>query len=111
VTEKLSVRFRCAKELDVVLYLKSSGVLMGLAHLMVFKKAMQVWEKQKTPVPNYYADWRNFTHNESLRRRDPALVFWDNVNFVVALETSLKIICKEGIEKKVEETSKISKSI
>jgi hypothetical protein len=62
----------------------------------------------ETPVPNYYADWRKFTHNESLRRREEALLFW-TTTILCSFRNNLKIICKEGIEKKVEETSKISK--
>jgi aspartate aminotransferase-like enzyme len=40
------------------------------------------------------------THNESLRKKEDLRIFGTPaVNLIVALETSLKIICKEGMNK------------
>jgi alanine-glyoxylate transaminase/serine-glyoxylate transaminase/serine-pyruvate transaminase len=73
-------------------------------------KAMQVWENRKTPVPNYYADWNNWLPimRAYEEKRRPSYFGTPAVNQV--LETSLKIICKEGMDKRVIKT-KFSKGI
>jgi alanine-glyoxylate transaminase/serine-glyoxylate transaminase/serine-pyruvate transaminase len=90
--------------LDVVLTAsqKAIGVPPGLALLMVSEKAMKVWENRKTLVPNYYADWNNWLPiMRAYEERRPSYFGTPAVNLVVALETSLKIICKEGMNKRV----------
>lgn len=90
--------------LDVVLTAsqKAIGVPPGLALLMVSEKAMKVWENRKTPVPNYYADWNNWLPiMRAYEERRPSYFGTPAVNLVVALETSLKIICKEGMDNRV----------
>jgi alanine-glyoxylate transaminase/serine-glyoxylate transaminase/serine-pyruvate transaminase len=90
--------------LDVVLTAsqKAIGVPPGLALLMVSEKAMKVWENRKTLVPNYYADWNNWLPiMRAYEERRPSYFGTPAVNLVVALETSLKIICKEGVNKRV----------
>ena len=100
-------------ELDVVLTAsqKAIGVPPGLALLMVSEKAMQVWENRKTPVPNYYADWSNWLPiMKAYEERRPSYFGTPAVNLIVALETSLKIICKEGIEKRVKRHQSLAKA-
>jgi alanine-glyoxylate transaminase/serine-glyoxylate transaminase/serine-pyruvate transaminase len=89
---------------DVVLAAsqKAIGVPPGLALLMVSEKAMQVWKNRKTAVPNYYADWNNWLPiMKAYEERRPSYFGTPAVNLIVALETSLKIICKEGMDKRV----------
>lgn len=90
--------------LDVVLTAsqKAIGVPPGLALLMVSEKAIEVWKNRKTPIPNYYADWNNWLPvMRAYEERRPSYFGTPAVNLVVALETSLKIICKEGMDKRV----------
>ncbi|HUH27375.1 alanine--glyoxylate aminotransferase family protein [Gelidibacter sp.] len=90
--------------LDVVLTgsQKAIGVPPGLALLMVSEKAMKVWNKRKTPVANYYSDWQNWLPvMRAYEERKPSYFGTPPVNLIVALETSLKIICKEGLSERV----------
>jgi alanine-glyoxylate transaminase/serine-glyoxylate transaminase/serine-pyruvate transaminase len=89
---------------DVVLAAsqKAIGVPQGLALLMVSEKAMQVWKNRKTAVPNYYADWNNWLPiMKAYEERRPSYFGTPAVNLIVELETSLKIICKGGMDKRV----------
>ncbi|MFT7072307.1 pyridoxal-phosphate-dependent aminotransferase family protein [Patiriisocius sp. Uisw_017] len=100
-------------ELDVVLTAsqKAIGVPPGLALLMASEKAMQVWENRKTPVSNYYADWNNWLPiMRAYEERRPSYFGTPAVNLIVALETSLKIICKEGIDQRVKRHQNLAKS-
>jgi alanine-glyoxylate transaminase/serine-glyoxylate transaminase/serine-pyruvate transaminase len=100
-------------ELDVVLTAsqKAIGVPPGLALLMVSEKAMQVWENRKTLVSNYYADWSNWLPiMKAYEERRPSYFGTPAVNLIVALETSLKIICKEGIEKRVKRHQSLARA-
>ncbi|SDW53873.1 pyridoxal-phosphate-dependent aminotransferase family protein [Flavobacterium degerlachei] len=90
--------------LDVVLTAsqKAIGVPPGLALLMVSEKAMQVWKNRKTPIPNYYSDWTNWLPiMRAYEERKPSYFGTPAVNLIVALQTSLKIICTEGMEQRV----------
>lgn len=100
-------------ELDVVLTAsqKAIGVPPGLALLMASEKAMQVWENRKTPVSNYYADWNNWLPiMRAYEERRPSYFGTPAVNLIVALETSLKIICKEGIDNRVKRHQSLAKA-
>ncbi len=91
-------------ELDVVLTAsqKAIGVPPGLALLMASEKAIQVRGNRKTPVSNYYSDWNNWLPiMRAYEERRPSYFGTPAVNLIVALETSLKIICKEGMDKRV----------
>jgi len=90
--------------LDIVLTgsQKAIGVPPGLALLMASQKALEVWKIRKTPVPNYYADWSNWLPiMQAYEQRKPSYFGTPPVNLIVALETSLKIICSEGIETRI----------
>jgi alanine-glyoxylate transaminase/serine-glyoxylate transaminase/serine-pyruvate transaminase len=97
--------------IDVVLTgsQKAIGVPPGLALLMVSEKAMQVWGNRKTPVPNYYADWNNWLPiMKAYEERRPSYFGTPAVNLIVALETSLNIICNEGMDKRVKRHQKLA---
>lgn len=92
-------------ELDVVLTAsqKAIGVPPGLALLMASEKAMQVWKDRKIPVGSYYADWNNWLPiMKAYEERRPSYFGTPAVNLIVALQTSLKIICNEGMDKRIE---------
>mgnify|MGYP006139814379 CR=1 FL=1 len=99
--------------LDVVLTgsQKAIGVPPGLALLMVSKTAMEVWRNRKTPVFNYYSDWNNWLPiMRAYEERKPAYFGTPPVNLIVALETSLKIICKEGMRERVKRHQILAKA-
>ena len=87
--------------IDVVLTgsQKAIGVPPGLAILVASKKAIEVWENRKTPVGSYYSDWNNWLPiMKAYEERTPSYFGTPPVNLIVALETSLKIIQKEGMD-------------
>jgi alanine-glyoxylate transaminase/serine-glyoxylate transaminase/serine-pyruvate transaminase len=100
-------------ELDIVLTAsqKAIGVPPGLALLMASEKAIHVWQNRKTPVPNYYADWNNWLPiMRAYEDRRPSYFGTPAVNLIVALETSLNIICKEGMDKRVKRHQSLAKA-
>jgi alanine-glyoxylate transaminase/serine-glyoxylate transaminase/serine-pyruvate transaminase len=100
-------------ELDIVLTAsqKAIGVPPGLALLMASEKAIHVWQNRKTPVPNYYADWNNWLPiMRAYEERRPSYFGTPAVNLIVALETSLNIICKEGMDKRVKRHQSLAKA-
>ncbi len=99
--------------LDVVLAgsQKAIGVPPGLALLVASQKAMEVWKNRRTPVQNYYADWSNWLPVMSAyEARRPSYFGTPAVNLIVALETSLKIICKEGLDQRVKRHQTLAKA-
>jgi len=87
--------------IDVVLTAsqKAVGVPPGLALMVVSEKAMEVWKNRKTPVANYYSDWNNWLPiMQAYEAGNPSYFGTPAVNLVVALEKSLEIILKEGME-------------
>jgi len=91
-------------ELDVVLTAsqKAVGVPPGLALMVASQKAMETWKNRKTLVSNYYADWNNWLPiMNAYQERKPSYFGTPPVNLIMALETSLKIIDKEGISNRV----------
>lgn len=99
--------------IDVVLTAsqKAIGVPPGLALLMVSQNAMSVWEKRKTQSGNYYADWNNWLPVMKAYSSGKASYFGTPaVNLVLALEKSLEIILKEGLEKRFDRHIKMAHS-
>ncbi len=99
--------------IDIVLTAsqKAIGVPPGLALLVASPKAIESWKNRKTPVGNYYADWGNWLPvMEAYEARKPSYFGTPAVNLVVALETSLKIILKEGMENRFQRHRKIAKA-
>ena len=87
--------------IDVVLTAsqKAIGVPPGLALLVAGPRAIDVWQKRKTPVTNYYADWQNWLHiMEAYEARKPSYFGTPAVNLVAALNISLGQILTEGME-------------
>lgn len=87
--------------IDVVLTAsqKAVGVPPGLALLVVSPKAMKAFEERKTPVCNYYSDWTNWLPiMKAYQERKPSYFGTPAVNLIMALEISLKLIMKEGLE-------------
>lgn len=99
--------------IDVVLTAsqKAVGVPPGLALMVVSQKAMQVFESRKTPVSNYYGDWTNWLPiMKAYAGRQPSYFGTPAVNLVFALETSLKIILKEGMKNRILRHRKMAKA-
>jgi len=99
--------------IDIVLTAsqKAIGVPPGLALLVASPSAIEAWKKRKTPVGNYYADWGNWLPvMEAYEARKPSYFGTPAVNLVVALETSLKIILKEGLENRFQRHRKIARA-
>ena len=97
--------------LDVVLTAsqKAIGVPPGLALLVASQKAMNVWKNRKSPVLNYYADWENWLPiMKAYEERRPSYFGTPPVNLIMALETSLKIIVKEGLISRVKRHQKLA---
>jgi alanine-glyoxylate transaminase/serine-glyoxylate transaminase/serine-pyruvate transaminase len=97
--------------IDVVLTAsqKAIGVPPGLALLIASQKAMNVWKNRKSPVLNYYADWENWLPvMKAYEERHPSYFGTPPVNLITALEMSLKIIMKEGIQNRVKRHQKLA---
>ncbi|MBU8892137.1 MAG: alanine--glyoxylate aminotransferase family protein [Bacteroidales bacterium] len=89
--------------IDVVLTAsqKAIGVPPGLALLVASQKAIKAFENRKTPVGNYYCDWTNWLPvMKAYENRTPSYFGTPAVNLILALETSLKLILKEGMDKR-----------
>lgn len=100
-------------EIDVVLTAsqKAIGVPPGLALLVASQKAMKVFENRKTPVANYYSDWTNWLPiMKAYENRTPSYFGTPAVNLILALECSLKIILKEGMENRFKRHIQIAKA-
>ncbi|MCB0430827.1 MAG: alanine--glyoxylate aminotransferase family protein [Flavobacteriales bacterium] len=87
-------------EIDVALTAsqKAIGVPAGLALLVASKHALEVWKDRKTPVSNYYADWKNWLPvMEAYEAGKPAYFGTPATNLVAALQVSLIEILQEGM--------------
>jgi alanine-glyoxylate transaminase/serine-glyoxylate transaminase/serine-pyruvate transaminase len=78
---------------------KAVGTPPGLALLMAGPRAMAAFKARKTLVGNYYADWTNWLPiMEAYEARKAAYFGTPAVNLIWALNVSLGIILKEGME-------------
>lgn len=78
---------------------KAIGVPPGLALVVAGPKAMAAWQKRKTPVGNYYADWNNWLPiMEAYEAGKPGYFGTPPVNHICALHVSLGQILAEGME-------------
>jgi len=87
--------------IDVVLTAsqKAVGVPPGLALLVASPRAMEAWQKRKSPVGSYYSDWSHWLPvMKAYEERRPAYFGTPAVNLVSGLEVSLRLILKEGME-------------
>ncbi len=99
--------------IDVVLTAsqKAIGVPPGLALLVASPKAMQVFENRNTPIGNYYCDLANWLPiMKAYENRTPSYFGTPAVNLILALECSLKIILKEGMENRFKRHQQIAKA-
>ncbi len=81
---------------------KAIGVPPGLALLVASPKAIEAWQKRKTPVGNYYCDWLHWLPiMQAYQERRPAYFGTPAVNLVIALEVSLKMILNETMAARV----------
>ncbi len=99
--------------IDVVLTAsqKALGVPPGLALMMISPKALDEWNRRKSPVRNYYADWGNWLPiMKAYAGRKPSYFGTPPVNLITALRTSLRIILKEGMPARVERHRKIGRA-
>lgn len=91
--------------IDVVLTAsqKAIGVPPGLALLVASSAAMKKWKERKSPVSSYYSDWSNWLPiMEAYESRKPSYFGTPAVNLVEALELSLSLILKEGMNERFE---------
>ena len=78
---------------------KAIGVPPGLALVMMRPAAMEVWERRKAPVMNYYADIGNWLPiMQAYEARRPNYFGTPAVNLIYALQASLQLILEEGME-------------
>lgn len=88
-------------DIDVVLTAsqKAVGVPAGLALLMVSPQAIEVFKNRSSPVVSYYSDWSNWLPiMEAYSHGKPSYFGTPAVHLVLALEKSLELIVKEGLE-------------
>lgn len=88
---------------DVVLTAsqKAIGVPPGLALLVVSEQSMIAFQRRKTPVANYYADWSNWLPvMQAYEARKAGYFGTPAVNLVFALNVSLGQILAEGMDKR-----------
>ncbi len=78
---------------------KAIGVPPGLALLVASPEAIAAWKNRTTPVGSYYSDWSNWLPiMNAYSNRKPSYFGTPAVNLVAALEVSLQLILKEGLE-------------
>lgn len=77
---------------------KAIGVPPGLALLMIGSRALEAFQKRRSPVLNYYADWSNWLPiMQAYEARKTSYFGTPPVNLLFALNISLKQILAEGM--------------
>ena len=90
---------------------KAIGVPPGLALLMASPRAIEAWKNRSQPVANYYADWKNWLPiMQAYANRKPAYFGTPPVNLILALETSLRIILEEGMDRRFDRHRRIGRA-
>ena len=78
---------------------KAVGTPPGLALFVAGPRAMDAFKARATPVLNFYADWTNWLPvMQAYEARKVAYFGTPAVNLIAALNVSLGIILKEGME-------------
>ena len=91
---------------------KAVGVPPGLALLVASAKAMQTFENRKTQVSNYYCDWTNWLPiMKAYENGNPSYFGTPPVNLIMALEKSLQLIMKEGLDNRFARHRKAGKAM
>ncbi|HKZ43660.1 MAG TPA: alanine--glyoxylate aminotransferase family protein [Anaerolineales bacterium] len=90
---------------------KAIGCPPGLALLVVGPRAMEAFKGRKSPVQNYYADWKNWLPvMQAYEDRKPSYFATPAVNLVHALNTSLSQILAEGMDDRFERHAQIGRA-
>ncbi len=90
---------------------KAIGVPPGLALLVASEKAMDAFKNRKTPVANYYSDWTNWLPiMQAYEAGKPSYFGTPAVNLVQALEKSLELILKEGMQARFDRHQKMAQA-
>lgn len=90
---------------------KAVGVPPGLALMVASQKAMAAWKNRKSPVSNYYSDWGNWLSiMQTHEARGISYFGTPPVNLIQALEVSLELILKEGLENRFARHQKLAAS-
>src|SRR5690554_352012 len=91
---------------------KAVGVPPGLALLVASQKAIQAFEERKSPVANYYSDWANWLPiMKAYESRHASYFGTPPVNLIMALEKSLQLIVKEGLDNRFERHQRAGKAM
>ncbi|MGB3343229.1 MAG: alanine--glyoxylate aminotransferase family protein [Aequorivita sp.] len=91
---------------------KAVGVPPGLALLVASPKAIQAFEERKSPVANYYSDWANWLPiMKAYENRQASYFGTPPVNLIMALEKSLQLIVKEGLDNRFERHKRAGKAM
>ncbi len=78
---------------------KAVGTPPGLALVVAGPRAMEAFQARTSRVANYYADWANWLPiMKAYESRTPGYFGTPAVNLVAALNVSLGLILKEGVE-------------
>ncbi len=84
----------------------------GLAIVMVGQDALEVQQKRKTPVPNYYCDFSRWLPiMQSYEERRKGYFATPPVNMIYALHEALKQVLAEGMERRFLRHSIISRAV
>ncbi|MBD0777874.1 alanine--glyoxylate aminotransferase family protein [Maribacter sp. ANRC-HE7] len=100
--------------LDIVLTAsqKAVGVPPGLALLVASPNAIQAFEQRTSPVGNYYGDWTNWLPiMKAYENRQASYFGTPAVNLVIALEKSLQLIVKEGLDNRFDRHKRAGKAM
>jgi alanine-glyoxylate transaminase/serine-glyoxylate transaminase/serine-pyruvate transaminase len=90
---------------------KAIGVPPGLALVVAGPRAMAAFQKRKTAVLNYYADWSNWLPiMQAYEARKAAYFATPAVNLIYALNVSLNQILAEGMEARFARHQKIGRA-
>lgn len=91
---------------------KAIGVPPGLALLVASQKAIQVFEQRTIPVASYYSDWTNWLPiMKAYENRQASYFGTPAVNLVMALEKSLQLIVKEGLDNRFNRHQRAGKAM
>lgn len=91
---------------------KAIGVPPGLAIIVASQEAIKTFEKRNNPVANYYCDWTNWLPiMKAYENKQVSYFGTPPVNLIMALEISLKLIVKEGLENRFERHRRSGKAM
>jgi alanine-glyoxylate transaminase/serine-glyoxylate transaminase/serine-pyruvate transaminase len=86
-------------ELALTASQKAIGVPPGLALVMAGPRAMEAFQRRRSPVGSYYSDWSNWLPiMQAYEARRPSYFGTPPVNLIWALNTSLVQILEEGLD-------------